>query len=404
MNFVRRISCFCHRLRLKASSFNLRPRHPRIIACAVATLLLCTISATVLVSDVGVSFGSAIPVLSGVEPLENIDESRSTAVTIGLALTPTSIDLSSSSLTLNWWATACGPASVPSATAQFASPDTAELLVPGLRNITCGRSPESFSVSVDLNQFYTWNASDTVLNTNGQSIIHFTPQETFDTTHNFTWISTRQSLAQRRQHSVSAWYPFDRYTVSTTIEAFDLGSSALPINFVHMYAGLSGYELRIESVDKVKTSQSEEAVYITFSIRRCKGVKLFAVTLFLTNYILAAAMVWVAVCAYYGPPLPETALFLPLANILLLPQLRAAMPGVPDFGIFMDLFGYYVNIVAICFAALFMFFKIIGGRVDNHSGSPNRNEMHQHSSLPLHHKEEFSATVQAVPFESVTSI
>lgn len=66
--------------------------------------------------------------------------------------------------------------------------------------------------------------------------------------------------------------------------------------------------------------------------QRCKGVKLFAVTLFLTNYILAAAMVWVAVCAYYGPPLPETALFLPLANILLLPQLRAAMPGVPDFG------------------------------------------------------------------------
>ena len=66
--------------------------------------------------------------------------------------------------------------------------------------------------------------------------------------------------------------------------------------------------------------------------QRCKGVKLFAITLFLTNYILAAAMVWIAVCAHYGPPLPESALFLPLTNILLLPQLRAAMPGVPDFG------------------------------------------------------------------------
>ena len=61
-------------------------------------------------------------------------------------------------------------------------------------------------------------------------------------------------------------------------------------------------------------------------------MKLFALTIFLTDYILAAAMVWVAVCAHFGRPLPETVLFLPLTNILLLPQLRASMPGVPDFG------------------------------------------------------------------------
>ena len=34
-----------------------------------------------------------------------------------------------------------------------------------------------------------------------------------------------------------------------------------------MYAGLSGYELRIDSVDEVETTQSEEALYIIFSIR-----------------------------------------------------------------------------------------------------------------------------------------
>lgn len=59
-------------------------------------------------------------------------------------------------------------------------------------------------------------------------------------------------------------------------------------------------------------------------------------------------MVWVVVCAYYGPPLPETALFLPLANILLLPQLRAAMPEVPDFGSYtlnLDLFRVEVDVV-----------------------------------------------------------
>ena len=83
MDSLCRTCCFlAHRLQLKARQFNPRPRHPRVIACAAATLLLGTISATVLVSDVGVSFGSAIPVLSGVQPLENVNDSRSTSPTV----------------------------------------------------------------------------------------------------------------------------------------------------------------------------------------------------------------------------------------------------------------------------------------------------------------------------------
>lgn len=49
-----------------------------------------------------------------------------------------------------------------------------------------------------------------------------------------------------------------------------------------------------------------------------------------------------------------------------------------------------------------MFFKIIGGRIDSHGRSGDPKEMHQHSPLPLHHKEALPAIVQAVPFECVT--
>ncbi|EJF56633.1 hypothetical protein DICSQDRAFT_129956 [Dichomitus squalens LYAD-421 SS1] len=264
--------------------------------------------------------------MSGVKFLVDVDP---TGAGIGLALAPTNIDLSSSTLTLNWWATGRRPTSA-TGSIQPEGGDAASILeVP---QATCGQSSDSFNIWVDNNPTYAWNASNVILR-DDQSAIQgssFTSQETFDTSHNFTWISKRQFLAQRRQHSVSAWYPFDRYAV--------------------------------DAIEHVRTSNSDEALHITFSIRRCEGVKLFAITLFLTNYVLAAAMVWVAVCAHYGPSLPESALFLPLTNILLLPQLRGAMPGVPDFGIFMDLFGYYVNISAICFAALFMFFKIVSGR------------------------------------------
>lgn len=204
----RRTRCFLGRLPRRAS-FNAQPRHPRLVACAVATLLLGAISAAVLVWDVGASFASTIPVLSGVEPLMNVNEPRSASTTvrifafwvsrillmctlrqIGLALTPTSIDLSSSSLTLGWWATACGPTFGANAATSVAPPSTTEMVILGLLNTTCGRSYESFSVSLDSyvsalgpdsgqqvaenayrNPVYVWNASESILNTDGQSPI-----------------------------------------------------------------------------------------------------------------------------------------------------------------------------------------------------------------------------------------
>ena len=100
----------------------------------------------------------------------------------------------------------------------------------------------------------------------------FTAQETFDTTHNFTWISIDESLAFRRQHSISAWYPYDKYTVSTTLEVFSGSNTSgaapsLPIRFLHLYGGLSGHNLRIDTLQYVKTSRSNLALYVVFSVR-----------------------------------------------------------------------------------------------------------------------------------------
>ena len=55
-------------------------------------------------------------------------------------------------------------------------------------------------------------------------------------------------------------------------------------------------------------------------------------TLTITNYLLAAGMVWIAIAAGMRRRVPSSVLILPLTNILALPQLRAAMPDVPDFG------------------------------------------------------------------------
>ena len=103
----------------------------------------------------------------------------------------------------------------------------------------------------------------------------FRPEQTFDTTHNFTWISTDESLAFRRQHSISAWYPFDKYTVVTTLEVFSGdNSTALPVSFLHLYGGLSGFHVEIKSIDHVKTSRSDQALYVIVTIQ----VHLFALS------------------------------------------------------------------------------------------------------------------------------
>ena len=91
--------------------------------------------------------------------------------------------------------------------------------------------------------------------------------ETFDTTHNFTWIATRQPLARQRQHSASAWYPFDQYTVNIIVEALADDTSTLPIYFTHLYAGLSGYHVRVEAIRRARTSRGDAALYLNLSIQ-----------------------------------------------------------------------------------------------------------------------------------------
>ena len=55
------------RARLSSSVRN----HPRIVACFLATLVLASISATVLVSDVGLAFGSRISLMSGARLIDD---------------------------------------------------------------------------------------------------------------------------------------------------------------------------------------------------------------------------------------------------------------------------------------------------------------------------------------------
>ena len=147
---------------------SLARKHPRLIGCALATVFLGVVSTTILVADVGLSFGTSIPVMSGVRLIENAALDGDTSAPgvslpvtcsavalirvadglwwqIGFALVPTDIDISSTSVTLNWWSTGCNQPQHDPSPANWS--DTASGRA--LAQLGCGQTPDSFKVWVD---------------------------------------------------------------------------------------------------------------------------------------------------------------------------------------------------------------------------------------------------------------
>ncbi|KAI0695752.1 hypothetical protein C8T65DRAFT_584039, partial [Cerioporus squamosus] len=253
---------------------------------------------------------------------------------LGLGLQIANVDVLSNSLAVNWWPVGCNQHNqLPAPQWITESPSAAQALT----TLRCDKTPDSYDLWVDLSPHWSWNATANVIRKPGkQERVVISGIDTFDTSHQFSTVSPVETWSQRRQFSLSAWYPYDTYSAATVIEAIESANhSELPIYFVHIYGGATG-----------------------FDVTRGTAVRLFAIALNATNYLLTIGMVCIAVAVGMGRRMPDSVLILPLTNILALPQLRAAMPDVPDFGVFVDIFCYEVNILAVVFAAMFIMTKI----------------------------------------------
>ncbi|KAI0770152.1 hypothetical protein C8Q74DRAFT_876494 [Fomes fomentarius] len=278
---------------------------------------------------------------------------------IGFALHITHIDIASGSFAIDWWPVGCNQLNeLPCPQWVADAPDASA----SLTSMGCDRTPDSYELWIDLQPYWTWNATANLVRPNspkkhGRSML--TTVDTFKTSHPFSITSSLGKAPQKSQFSPSAWYPFDGYMGATVLEAFDSATNAsLPIYFVHPYGGVTGFAVSVD-VEPVSTPRTSAAIMLTFSIARGTAVSLFALALAATNWFLTAGMVWIAFAAGMGRKLPQSVLLLPLANILALPQLRAAMPDVPDFGIFLDIISYEINLLMVVLAAVFIMAKMM---------------------------------------------
>ncbi|KAI0770151.1 hypothetical protein C8Q74DRAFT_1218587 [Fomes fomentarius] len=334
-------------------------RHSYVSACALGTVGLMLISVVALYVDAGLGFYVVEPVLSDLTLIEGTNVSLPG---IGFALQIAYIDVGSSSFSISWWPVGCNQSNeLPRPQWITDSPSASA----SLTDMGCDRTPDSYDLWVDLRSYWSWNATMDLVRSsrpNKRGRLLISNIDTFNTSHPFSVTSPVETASQRRQFSLSAWYPFDRYTGTVVLEAFDSATKApLPIYFAHLYGGATGFYVSTDA-ELVTTSRTSTALMLTFSIRRATAVRLFAIALSVTNYFLAIGMVWIAVAAGKGLRLPDSVLILPLTNILALPQLRAAMPDVPDFGIFLDIFCYEVNLLAVVFSAMFIMTRILATR------------------------------------------
>ncbi|RPD77394.1 hypothetical protein L226DRAFT_568480 [Lentinus tigrinus ALCF2SS1-7] len=329
-------------------------KHSYLVACAGGTVALVIASIISLYTDAGLGFYQVVPVFRDLNPLEGVN--NTTPAGLGFGLQIANADVPSNSLSVNWWPIGCNQRNqLPAPQWLVDSPSAAQALT----DLGCNTTPESYEIWVDLSPYWSWNATANVIRKPGEKgRIVISGIDTFNTSHQFSTVSPVETWSQRRQFSLSAWYPFDRYSAATFLEAFDsTNRTALPIYFAHIYGGATGFDVSV-TVEPVTTVRSGSAVLVTFSIRRGTAVRLFAIALNITNYVLTIGMVCIAVGVGMGRRMPDSVLILPLTNILALPQLRAAMPDAPDFGVFLDISCYEVNLLAVVFAAMFIMTKI----------------------------------------------
>ena len=76
-----------------------------------------------------------------------------------------------------------------------------------------------------------------------------------------------------------------------------------------------------------------DARYLSMRFRRILLTKFFVMTLFIVNWFLTGAVLYITIAADHGKPMDASILVLPLSVVLTIPALRALWAGAPAFGI-----------------------------------------------------------------------
>ncbi|KAG2140995.1 hypothetical protein DEU56DRAFT_796550 [Suillus clintonianus] len=156
----------------------------------------------------------------------------------------------------------------------------------------------------------------------------------------------------QKQFSI-LYYPFDQHSAYVSLLAIDTDSNqSLPISGVIGYGSMVGW---IGFSEFYPTTVGGETLYaLSLTVYRQKMVKVFALLLVVTNWVLSITILWMTVLVIFRANINDGLILTSTAVLFALPQIRASMPDSPPFGAFIDIAGYFMNVglVSLCTSIL----------------------------------------------------
>ncbi|KAJ7730387.1 hypothetical protein DFH07DRAFT_173933 [Mycena maculata] len=217
----------------------------------------------------------------------------------------------------------------------------------------CGAPNIPVNVYIDSSSTASFTYGPTLLPRQGDGSILFVQSlNQFSTTH----IVSIRGAVGFWAHNQDFYYPFDTYDIATVFVAINPvnASTALPILRLTVVDAVGSFLPATEETAATGTlnASAVAARVATIHLARTELAKAFTLVLFVVNWALAIAVLYLIVVAAVLPAtdVSEGVLLVPLTVILTIPALRALFVDAPEFGIMLDILGIFMQmaLVSLC--------------------------------------------------------
>jgi len=164
--------------------------------------------------------------------------------------------------------------------------------------------------------------------------------------------------------------PFDVYSLTALVFVVDRETNtSLPVITFEAGSGTSGFDIS-SSEDAKKSSWTYEspsgpntvvvdASFISITVKRSQLAQAFTLCLMLINSALTVGSAYIAFLAVVKrEAVSDSVLLLPVTVVLIIPALRTLYVGSPPFGIYIDSFGFFLQMMTVALCSIVLLYSI----------------------------------------------
>ncbi|OSD07271.1 hypothetical protein PYCCODRAFT_1430513 [Trametes coccinea BRFM310] len=185
-------------------------------------------------------------------------------------------------------------------------------------------------------------------------------------------------------------YPFDTYLLTSSLRAWSTASNeSLPIQRLLTIPITSNFVISSsDTASTVKNLDGSEVLSrdIVLQVNRPAEARVYALLLFGSSWMLAHATMALVAFSWHIEGVEKTLrnLAFTLLVVLLIPQLRGAMPDAPGYdGVLIDAIGFFPQMLTSAFSALVLFIMAVKRELQASESNATEEPRHKEAPAPL---------------------